>query len=82
MAKALKPGETAAIIPELGNLFMRTKGAVVMYGFLPVMFMCIGSALLMVVVSLLTRPPSQGTIAKFFPGGKAIGALPPAGAAT
>jgi hypothetical protein len=30
--------------------------------------MCIGSALLMFVVSLLTQPPSKATLDKYFPG--------------
>jgi hypothetical protein len=29
--------------------------------------MCIGSAVIMVVVSLLTRTPSQATLTKYFP---------------
>ena len=37
------------------------------YGYLPVMFMVLGSALLMGLVSLLTPPPSRKTIDKYFP---------------
>jgi SSS family solute:Na+ symporter len=55
------------IIPELGDLFLRTTGSVTMYGYLPVMFMCIGSAGLMWLVSLLTPAPSAKTIEKYFP---------------
>ena len=55
------------IFPELGNLLLRSPGNVLMYGFLPVLPMCLGSALLMVLGSLLTRPPSAATLEKFFP---------------
>jgi Na+/proline symporter len=66
MAEALKPGATAQLCPEWGNLFLRGKGGITIYGFLPVMFMTIGSAVLMVFVSLLTKPPSQATLDKYF----------------
>ncbi|MCW8132475.1 MAG: sodium:solute symporter family protein [Planctomycetota bacterium] len=63
-----KPGQPPVVIYEsLGNLFLRTPVNVTMYGFLPVMPMCIGSAILMAVVSLLTRPPSRATLDKYFP---------------
>jgi Na+/proline symporter len=55
------------IFPGLGDLFLRTTGSVTMFGYLPVMFMCFGSALLMWLVSLLTPPPSRATIEKYFP---------------
>ncbi|WCJ59980.1 sodium:solute symporter family protein [Fontisphaera persica] len=55
------------IFPELGNLFLRTPGNVTIYGYLPVMFMVLGSAVMMVVFSLLTRPPSAATLNKYFP---------------
>jgi len=65
------PGSPPKVIYEsLGNLFLRTPGNVTMYGFLPVMPMCIGSALIMVFVSLITPPPSAATIAKYFPSKK------------
>jgi SSS family solute:Na+ symporter len=67
-ALAPKPGQPPVpIFPELGSLFLRTPGNVTIYGYLPVMFMCFGSALLMVAVSLLTPPPSLATIQKYFP---------------
>ena len=44
-----------------------TPSNVTVFGYMPVMFMCLGSALWVVVVSLLTRPPSRSTIDKFFP---------------
>jgi hypothetical protein len=37
-------------------------------GFLPVFPMVVGSALLMLFVSLGTKPPSKETIEKYFPG--------------
>ena len=46
---------------------LRTPGSVTMFGYLPVMFMCIGSALLMLIVSLVTPKPSLATLARYFP---------------
>jgi len=40
---------------------------VTVFGFLPVVPMVLGSAVSMVVVSLLTAPPSAATIEKYFP---------------
>lgn len=66
---APKPGQPLVpIFPELGNLFLRSPGNVLIYGYLPVMPMCLGSAVLMVIVSLLSRPPSRTTLEKYFPG--------------
>jgi len=68
MGIAPKPGQPPVpIFPALGNLFLRTPGGVTVYGYLPVMPMCLGSALIMGVVSLLTPAPSRKTIEKFFP---------------
>jgi SSS family solute:Na+ symporter len=65
---APKPGQPLVpILPELGNLFLRSPGNVLVHGFLPVVPMCLGSALLMLIGSLLTPPPSAATIEKFFP---------------
>jgi hypothetical protein len=55
------------VFPALGNWFLRGPSGVTMHGYMPVMFMCFGSAILMVVVSLFTRPPSAATIGKYFP---------------
>lgn len=55
------------ILPSLGNLFLRTPANVTVFGYLPVMPMCIGSALLMWIVSLVTPPPSKATLEKYFP---------------
>ena len=65
---APRPGQLPAqIFPAFGDLFLRTPTNVTIFGFLPVMPMCLGSALWMWLVSLLTKPPSQATIEKYFP---------------
>lgn len=65
---APKPGQPpVAIFESLGGLFQRTAMNVTIHGYMPVMFMCFGSALMMAVVSLLTPAPSRATIEKFFP---------------
>jgi SSS family solute:Na+ symporter len=65
---APKAGQPAVqIFPALGDLFLRGTGSVTMFGYLPVLFMCVGSAGLMWLVSLLTPAPSQATIEKYFP---------------
>jgi len=65
---APKPGQPPVpIFPELGGLFLRGPTNMTMFGYLPVMPMCIGSAVIMVVVSLLSRGPSQATLEKYFP---------------
>jgi hypothetical protein len=48
-------------------VFARTPGNVTVWGYLPVVPMVLGSAALMVGVSLLTRPPSSATIERYFP---------------
>jgi Na+/proline symporter len=64
---APRPGQPPVpIFPALGNLFLRTPANVTVYGYLPVMPMVLGSALLVVVVSLLTRPPSAATVERYF----------------
>jgi SSS family solute:Na+ symporter len=55
------------IFPALGNTFLRSPTQVTVFGFLPVVPMVLGSALLMIIVSLLTRPPSPETVRKYFP---------------
>jgi Na+/proline symporter len=62
------PGKPPLLIfPALGHLFERTIVNVTVFGFLPVVPMVLGSAVCMIVVSLLTAPPSAETIAKYFP---------------
>jgi solute:Na+ symporter, SSS family len=61
------PGQVpVAIFPGLGHLFERSVSTVLVYGFLPVVPMTLGSAVLMIIVSLVTPPPSSKTIAKYF----------------
>ncbi|HXG24472.1 MAG TPA: sodium:solute symporter family protein [Chthonomonadales bacterium] len=62
-----KAPQAVQIYPALGDLFLRGPTNITIYGYLPVMPMVIGSALIMIVVSLLTRPPSQSTLEKYFP---------------
>ena len=69
---APKPGQPPVqIFPALGDLFLRTTGSVTMYGYLPVVFMCLGSVLLICVVSLVTPLPAKSTIEKYFPNHRA-----------
>lgn len=56
-----------AIFPALGSLFLRTPGNVTIFGFLPVLPMVLGSAVVMGLVSLVTPAPSAATIARYFP---------------
>ena len=62
-----KPAPPVRIYPALGDLFLRGPTNVTIYGFLPVMPMVLCSALLMVLVSLITPPPSRATLEKYFP---------------
>jgi SSS family solute:Na+ symporter len=62
------PGQPPVpIIPALGDMFLRTPVKVTFYGYLPVMPMCLGSAIILVLVSLVTPPPSQKTLDRYFP---------------
>ena len=64
---APKPGQPLAqIFPVLGDLFPRSSGIILVYGYLPVMPMALGSAFVMVVASLLTKPPGQAALKKYF----------------
>jgi len=55
------------VFPSLGDMFLRSPTTVTVYGYLPVVPMVLGSAFWMILVSLLTRPPSKETIEKYFP---------------
>jgi SSS family solute:Na+ symporter len=71
-AIAPKPGSPPVqIFTPFGDMLLRSTSGVTVYGFLPVMPMCLVSGFLMWVVSLLTPPPRAGTIAKYFPKGEA-----------
>jgi solute:Na+ symporter, SSS family len=68
---APKPGQPpVAIFPDLGGLFLRTPMNVTIHGYMPVMFMCLGSAFWMILGSQLSKVPSRATIEKFFPSSK------------
>jgi SSS family solute:Na+ symporter len=61
-----KPPPPFEVIP--GNpLFLRGPTNVTVMGYLPVFPMVVGSALLMVLVSLGTKPPSRETLERYFP---------------
>ncbi len=61
-----KPVTQVQIYPALGNLFLRNATQVTVYGYLPVVPMVLGSALLMILVSLGTRPPSDATLRRYY----------------
>ncbi len=61
------PGPPLVVHTLFGAEFIsRTPGGTAVFGFMPVVPMVLVSALLMVVVSLVTRKPKQATIAKYF----------------
>src|SRR6185436_18913416 len=65
------PGPATVVWAPGGvELLTRTPGGTAVYGFMPVVPMVIGSTLLMIVVSLLTKKPGPGTLAKYFGGRK------------
>jgi len=66
------PGQPSVpIVPALGSALLRTPANVTVFGFLPVVPMVLGSAVLVWLVSLLTPPPSAATIARYFPRARA-----------
>jgi len=65
MAAKLKPGELKPIF-EGSEMFLRAAKKVTFFGFLPVMPMVLGSAFFMILGSVLTKPPSETTIKKYF----------------
>lgn len=67
MVPAPAPGPPT-IIWSLGGteVLSRTPGGTAVFGFMPVVPMVIVSALLMWVVSLMTKKPSQSTLARYF----------------
>jgi len=58
----------ATVIWTLGGIdvLTRTPGGTAVFGFMPVVPMVLTSALLMIVVSLITAKPKQSTLAKYF----------------
>ena len=69
MVPAAAPG-TNNVIWSLGGTeaLARTPGGTAIFKFSPVVPMVIGSALLMWLVSLVTRKPAQSTLARYFGG--------------
>ena len=61
------PGTTVSYWTVAGvDVIARTPGGTDVLGFMPVVPMTIGSALLMMAVSLVTTRPSQATLEKYF----------------
>jgi Na+/proline symporter len=61
------PGPATVVWRVAGlDALARTPGGTSVFGLLPVVPMVLVSAALMVVVSLLTRPPTDRTIARYF----------------
>ena len=65
----VQPGATSIPVWTIGGLDLvtRTPGGTDVLGFMPVVPMTIGSALLMVGVSTVTRKPTDATVARYFP---------------
>jgi Na+/proline symporter len=65
------PGPSTVIWSPGGTeVLSRTPGGTAVFGFMPVVPMVLVSALLMFVVSLVTKKPAETTIAKYFGGPK------------
>jgi len=65
---APKPGQPfVQIVPAIGDLLQRSPTNVLVHGYLPVVPMCLGSALWMIVVSVITPAPKRTTIERYFP---------------
>src|SRR4030095_724397 len=58
----------ATVIWSLGGteVLSRTPGGTAVFGFMPVVPMVIVSAMLMFLVSLMTKKPAEATIARYF----------------
>lgn len=68
---ASAPGPPTVVWAPGGvEILTRTPGGTAVYGFMPVVPMVIVSALLMIVVSMLTRKPEASTLARYFGGQK------------
>jgi Na+/proline symporter len=61
------PGRTTVVWSAAGlDVLARTPGGTAILGFSPVVPMVLGSVLLMVAVSLATRPPGETTLRRYF----------------
>jgi solute:Na+ symporter, SSS family len=64
---AAAPGQTTVSLWLGGyEAWARTPGGTSVFGFMPVVPMVLGSALMMIVFSLLTKKPREATIEKYF----------------
>jgi SSS family solute:Na+ symporter len=62
------PGPPIVVSTVAGlEVLARTAGGTAVFGFMPVVPMTVVSALLMVVVSLITSKPSRETVGRYFP---------------
>jgi hypothetical protein len=61
-----KPPPSSVPIFPPSHVFERSAVNVTIFGFLPVVPMVLGSAFWMIVVSLMTKPPSKETIDRYF----------------
>ena len=69
MVPAPAPGPATVLWAPGGvEALTRTPGGTAVFGFMPVVPMVIGSTLLMIVVSLLTKKPKESTLVKYFGG--------------
>jgi solute:Na+ symporter, SSS family len=65
------PGPPSVMWSIAGTeVLSRTPGGTAVFGFMPVVPMVLVSALLMIVVSMLTPKPTQSTLARYFPSQK------------
>jgi len=69
LVPAPAPGPST-VVWSLGGaeVLSRTPGGTAVFGFMPVVPMVIGSALLMILVSMATAKPRETTVAKYFGG--------------
>jgi Na+/proline symporter len=69
LVPAPAPGPATVLwAPGGTEVLSRTPGGTAVFGFMPVVPMVIVSALLMIVVSKMTRKPADSTLAKYFGG--------------
>lgn len=66
LQQTYKPGEILWQIGAHKILFLTPKGDVSFWGYMTVVPMVLGSAIAMIIVSILTKPPTPATLAKYF----------------
>ena len=68
IVSAPEPGVVVPVLTVYGvDLLARTQGGTVVFGYMPVLPMLIGSTLLMVLVSWFTPKPEAKTLERYFP---------------